>query len=215
MRPARDPALDCKRLVRSGYDRCAASYDEARRGDDGDALAPLLSLLPAGSSVLDLGCGAGMPIASTLAERHRVTGVDFSAPMLRRARSAVPAGRFILGEIGTIEFAAGAFDAAVAFYVLFHLPREEHAGVLRRVWKWLRPGGWFLATLTEQAEEPYTEDDFFGTCMYWSSLGWSEYEAILRGIGFEIAGGRIVGHGYGRVKAARDERHPLVLARKP
>ena len=31
-----------------------------------------------GVSVLDLGCGAGVPIARSLSRRYRVTGVDVS-----------------------------------------------------------------------------------------------------------------------------------------
>jgi hypothetical protein len=49
---ANDPTVDYSQLVRAGYDACAEAYASARRGDDSDQLAPLLELLPAGSSVL-------------------------------------------------------------------------------------------------------------------------------------------------------------------
>jgi hypothetical protein len=103
----------------------------------------------------------------------------------------------------------------VAIFVLFHLPREEHGRVFECVWSWLRPGGYFLVTLTEHAESPYIEHDFFGTDMYWSNLGFAEYKDLLKGTGFEIVRERIVGHGYGRTFVERDERHPMVLVRKP
>jgi SAM-dependent methyltransferase len=214
-RAANDPAVNYKGLVRKGYDLCADKYAAARSQDDSDQLAPLLKLLPDHSSLLDLGCGAGVPIARRLAERHGVIGVDISEQMLRLARSAVPAARFVQGDIANVKFDGGSFDAVAAIFVLFHLPREEHGEIFRRVWQWLRPGGYFLATLSELAEEPYTGDDFFGTQMYWSSLGWVEYDRLLRDIGFEILGERIIGHGYGRTYRGPDERHPMVLARKP
>jgi cyclopropane fatty-acyl-phospholipid synthase-like methyltransferase len=214
MRPARDPTIDYVELVRRGYDCCAEAYAAARRSDDCEQLAPLLRELPDGSDVLDLGCGAGVPIARALARRHRVTGVDFSRSMLALAQSAAPEARLICADISDVEFRPASFDAVVALFVLFHLPRQEHAGVFRRVWSWLRPGGLFLATLTESAAEPYTEDDFFGETMYWSNHGWTEYETLLQQAGFTILGGRIIGHGYGRTYRGPDERHPLVLARK-
>lgn len=214
MKPADDPRINYKDLVRSGYDRCADAYAANRRRDDSDHLAHLLTRLPEASAILDLGCGAGIPITRALAERHSVTGVDVSAEMLRLARAAVPEGRFLCSDISSVELPEGSFDAVVAIFVLFHLPREEHPEVFRRVWSWLRPGGYFLATLTEFSEAPYTEDDFFGVPMYWSNLGWTEYEELLQGLGFAIVAGRIIGHGYGRTYTARDERHPLVLARK-
>jgi SAM-dependent methyltransferase len=215
LKKAIDPSVDYRELVRKGYDECADLYAAARRGDDGDQLKALLPLLHHGSSVLDLGCGAGIPIARTLAKWHMVTGVDASESMLRLARSAVPEARFVRGDILDVEFETASFDAAVAVFVLFHLPRELHGRVFERVSSWLRPGGYFLATLSEEAEAPYTEDDFFGTRMYWSNLGYEEYRHLLLTLGFEIIGERIVGHGYGRKARARDEQHPMVLARKP
>jgi len=214
MDPANDPAVNSREIVRDGYDRCAEAYAAARARDDSDQLACLLALLADDSCVLDVGCGAGVPIAQTLARWHRVTGVDISERMLRLARAAVPKARLILGDILSVELQHGGFDAVVAMYVLFHVPREQHRDVFRRVWAWLRPGGYFLATLSEFAEEPYTEDDFFGVRMYWSCLGWSDYEDLLRSSGFEVLRVRSVGHGYGRTYQGRDERHPLVLARK-
>jgi SAM-dependent methyltransferase len=210
-----DAAADPRQLVRAGYDSCAESYAAARRGDDSDQLAPLLRLLPERSRVLDLGCGAGVPITRALAEHHRVTGVDASTAMLRLARESVPEAHFIHGDILDVELNVGAlFDAVVMVFVLFHLPREEHARVFERVWSWLRPGGYFLVSLTEEAEAPYIEHGFFGTDMYWSNLSLRDYHDLLAKRGFETIHERIVGHGYGRRFVERDERHPMVLVRK-
>jgi SAM-dependent methyltransferase len=207
--------VDCKRLVRAGYDACAESYAAARAQDDSEQLAPLLELLPARSSVLDLGCGSGVPIALKLAERHSVTGVDASEGMLSIARANVPGAHFVRSDLLEVVLEKGAFDAAVAIFVLFHLPREEHRLVFDRVWSWLRPGGYFLVSLTESAESPYIEHDFFGTDMYWSNWDYQEYRRLLAASGFEMIGERILGHGYGRTFVDVDERHPTALVRKP
>jgi len=124
LRPVEDPSVDYKALVRNGYDGCASDYAPARGQDDSDQLAPLLSVLPNQSQVLDLGCGAGIPIAQTLAKRHRVTGVDVSQKMLDMAKVAVPDGRFICSDISDVRFADASFDAVLAIFVLFHLPRR-------------------------------------------------------------------------------------------
>lgn len=44
-RPANDPMIDYRELVRRGYDACAESYAAARRQDDSDQLTPLLEEL--------------------------------------------------------------------------------------------------------------------------------------------------------------------------
>ena len=214
MRTAREATPDPKDLVRSGYDRCAGAYAARRRQDDSDLLTPLLDRLADGCQILDLGCGAGVPVTRALAKRHAVTGVDISPGMLRLAEAAVPGARFVCSDIAEVRFPEDSFDAVVAIFVLFHLPREEHPELLRSIWTWLRPGGYFLATLTESGEPPRIEEDFFGVPMYWSSLGWSDYEGVLERLGFTIHGGRIIGRGYGRTRTDRDERHPLVLAQK-
>ena len=207
MIPAIDPACDYKALVRRGYDACAAAYHESRSTEPGTELRGLTARLDDGNAVLDIGCGAGVPIARLLAERYRVTGVDVSAEMVLQARRNVPTGTFVCADIMSVRLPPSNFDAAVALYSVFHLPREEHPGLFRRIHGWLRPGGYLLCTLSHEGEEGYTEPDFYGTTMYWSNYGLDEYVDMLTGAGFDLLETRSVGR-------ERGEDHPLVLARK-
>src|SRR6266511_6300784 len=77
MKPAEDPGVDYTDLVRRGYDRCAVTFAAARREGNPAELTLLTSRLGKGASVLDLGCGSGVPVTRALAEQFRVTGVDF------------------------------------------------------------------------------------------------------------------------------------------
>ena len=65
-------------MVRRGYDACAAPYAESWKAEPGIEIQGLSDRLDDGDAVLDIGCGAGIPIARSLAERYRVTGVDLS-----------------------------------------------------------------------------------------------------------------------------------------
>ncbi|HEX3419255.1 MAG TPA: class I SAM-dependent methyltransferase [Stellaceae bacterium] len=57
--------------------------------------------------MLDLGCGAGVPVALDLiALGFKVSGVDASARQKERARCNVPQAQFIRAEMTTIEFRA-------------------------------------------------------------------------------------------------------------
>lgn len=213
MEPADDPSADYKALVRRGYDACAADYAAARRGEANPELALIIKHLPANARVLDLGCGAGVPIAHTLARYAQVTGVDISPEQVRRARENVPQGRFIEGDLMTVDLPAGAFDAAVAYYSLFHVPREEHPAFFRRLLSWLKPGGHALLTVTSQAEAAYTEDDFFGVTMYWSNWGLADYRDMLTAVGFTVLGEGTVGHGYLAATQTPAESHPFLFVR--
>lgn len=214
MQPANDPTINYKHLVQQSYDRCAADYETARRGTTNPELALLMDRLPANAQVLDIGCGAGVPVAQTLAQRFTVTGVDCSVEQIRRAQSNVPTGRFIQNDIMALDWPAATFDAAVAFYTIFHLPREEHAELLRRLHTWLKPGGYLLATVTYFAEEAYTEDDFFGVTMYWSNYGLADYSRLLQELGFTLLDTRALGHGYNAGTEAAPESHPLLFAQR-
>ncbi len=214
MKPADNPDINYKTIVQKGYDSCAEDYDRARRRETNLELDLVTGRLEQGAKVLDIGCGAGVPITKTLAERYSVTGVDISSEMVRRARKNVPEASFIHNDIMTMEFPPDEFNAVVSFYAVFHLPREEHPGLFKRIHEWLKPGGYLLATVAVFNEAAYTEDDFFGETMYWSNYSLDEYRDILTETGFKLLETTTIGHGYNEASQTREERHPLVFARK-
>lgn len=211
MKPALDPTIDYKRLVAEGYNTCAESYEQARRETVHPEIKWLKSQLPNRAHVLDIGCGSGLPVARELAKRFHVTGVDISAEQIRRARENVRHAEFFHSDIMALDFPAASFDAVVALYAIFHIPRGEHDRLFRNIRRWLKPGGYLLATLSGEPEEAYTERDFFGAPMYWSNYGMSEYRAMLAEAGFEIVSADEIGHGYSL--DAPKENHPLVICR--
>ncbi len=211
MKPATDSHIDYKKLVHDGYNACAKAFAAAREGGP-PALDLLLSRLSCGAEVLDLGCGCGVPVAKALAAHHRVTGVDFSSEQIRLARTNVPSATFIEADIASLQLEPSSLNAVVAFYVIFHLPRAEQLQLLRSIWRWLKPGGYFLGTLSLWNEEPYTED-FFGVPMFWTNFGLEEYLQFLQEMGYQVLETSMLSHGYGAHQPS--EAHPIVFASKP
>ena len=113
----------------------------------------------------------------------------------------------------SVRFPPSSFDAVVAFYSIFHLPREEHPDLFRRVYRWLRPGGYLMCTLSHYSEEGYTEEGFFGVTMYWSNYSLEEYAEILARAGFVLLETTTTSD-YEDATKEISEDHPLVLARK-
>ncbi len=212
MQQATDPNINYKTLVQQGYDRCATAYDEARQREANPELALVSSRLTDGAQVLDIGCGAGVPIARALAQRFFVTGVDISGEQIRLARQHVPSGKFIQADIMAVDFPEATFDAVVSFYAIFHIPREEHAELLGRIRRWLKPGGYLLTTVSAQEETPYTEDGFFGVQMYWSNYGLDHYCRLLKSLGYQLLETTIIKHGYTEEQDRATEHHPLIFA---
>lgn len=53
----------------------------------------------------------------------------------------------------SLSFPAQSFDAVVAFYSIFHLPKEEQGIMIRKISGWLKKGGWVLLNFgTEEGE---------------------------------------------------------------
>ncbi|HEV8459981.1 MAG TPA: class I SAM-dependent methyltransferase [Gaiellaceae bacterium] len=158
------------RIVGAGYDAMADTWAEwsAQITDEprGIWLNKLLDLLP-GGDVLELGCGDGTRETGVLASRYRTTGVDLSVEQLRRARERVPDATFVHADVTEVSFAAQSFDAVCAFYVLSHVPRELLPALFARVRAWLRPGGYFLATLGASDVENW-HGEWLGVPMYFS-----------------------------------------------
>jgi len=92
-----------------------------------EVLADLCALyIPSpGLDVLEVGCGTGRiyeRLVPRLVPDERYTGVDVSERMLAIAREKFPQGRFLAGDGYGLKFPDGAFDVALAFEVLGHLP---------------------------------------------------------------------------------------------
>lgn len=164
---------DPKRIVEEGYDHIAERHAEwagRTRTEERERYARLLvELLPPGSRVLELGCGTGVPTTRRLAEHFEVVAVDLSARHVELARANVPGAEVFQADMARLDLPAASFDGVAAFYSIIHLPREEHAGLFRRIATWLRPGGVMLAALGTRDVSGDYEEDWLGAPMYWSS----------------------------------------------
>jgi SAM-dependent methyltransferase len=180
---------DPKRVVRAGYDRISDAYRADSFELEGTwyatALASLTTHLAPGGSVLDLGCGCGIPVARHLAERFDVTGVDLSDRQIERARRLVPRARFIREDMTSVVFPDGAFDAVVSFWAIIHVPVPEQGALFDAIARWLHPGGILLITVGG-SEWTGVEDDWFGAPMYWSHGDGGSYAEVLQDRGFAI-----------------------------
>ena len=92
-----------------------------------------------GSSVLDLGCGAGM-LALLKRKGVTLTAVDLSAECARAAR-VNGYDTTLTAKLSHLPFADASFDYVVSLDVLGHIGFEEKDAVLSEIKRVLRPGG--------------------------------------------------------------------------
>ncbi|MEU0884743.1 class I SAM-dependent methyltransferase [Lentzea sp. NPDC005914] len=160
-----------KEIVEAGYDAMAEHYLtwSAQIADDPRLryLEDFDSRLHDNAKILELGCGAGIPVTRKLAERHDVLGVDLSQQQVDLARANVPAARFEKADMTALDFPDGTFDAIAAFYSILHVPRAEQPGLIAKIARWLKPGGLFLASLG--VGTPDVTENWLGVEMFFGS----------------------------------------------
>jgi demethylmenaquinone methyltransferase / 2-methoxy-6-polyprenyl-1,4-benzoquinol methylase len=130
--------------VRTMFDRIAPVYDAMNRTmtaglDQRWRRFTASAVVRPGDAVLDACCGTGDLAIACARAGGRVTGLDFSEPMLERARRKEPAIEWVRGDLLALPFADATFDAAtVGFGVRNVEDLERSLTELRRV---LRDGG--------------------------------------------------------------------------
>ena len=205
---------DIKQVIEDGYDAMADRFAEWQKAIVGstrlERVEELLELLPDDPDVLELGVGAGVRSSRLLAERGRLTGVDLSSEQLRRARERMPGATLLHADITEVELDDDSFDAVVAAYVLNHLPQDELAPLARRIGRWLRPGGHFLASFAT-TDNPGWTGEWLGVEMFFAGLQPEENRRLVEAAGLQILRDDIEVS----VEPEGEARFQWLLARRP
>ena len=108
------------------YDEVSRIYDTSRVANT-ETVEKLIELLHIGSDsvVLDMGCGTGNYTAALQRVARRVIGIDSSIGMIEQAQAKFPELPLICGDVTTLPFRSGTFDAAFAIQVLHHVKEKE------------------------------------------------------------------------------------------
>lgn len=108
--------------------------------------------LPRACAVLDLGCGSGVPISQVLVdEGFAVYGIDASATLLAAFRARFPDAQTECAAVEDSNFFDRTFDGVISWGLMFLLPPDAQATLIRKVAHVLNPDGKFVFTSPEQA----------------------------------------------------------------
>lgn len=201
---------DLKSRLKSSYDAVAPAYNAWTSISNTLRLTYLnhaLDLLPSSPpstplSALELGCGAGTPVCSTLLSSPRglpfhVIGNDLSTTQVSLAKQNLGEDeekvRWIEGDMTKLEFPEGSFDLIIALYSIIHLPREEQVEMMGKVVKWLKKGGVVLVNFGAEESEGNEMDGWMGEggWMYWSGLGAEGSLDAVKKVGLEVVKGEV------------------------
>jgi 2-polyprenyl-3-methyl-5-hydroxy-6-metoxy-1,4-benzoquinol methylase len=171
----------------NGYEAVAADFVALRSASSVGVTtvrAWARSLEP-GSSILDVGCGNGLPISAALAsDGFGVFGIDASPTLVADFRQKLPEVPVACEAIETSTFFRRTFDGAVAIGVLFLMSPARQRETIARIAAALNPGGGFL--FTSPRESCTWSDTLTGRRSV--SLGRGEYASILADFGLSLVG---------------------------
>lgn len=123
-----------------------------------NSIDKFISFLNHGDSVLDIGCGSGDKSLYMIENGLKVTGIDFSAEMIRIAKEQAPKGRFIVMDIEKLNLLDETFDGIFARAVLLHFPKTRIPGILSQLVNHLKKGGYLYVAVKEKREDEKDEE---------------------------------------------------------
>lgn len=166
-----------------GWEAVARQFMSARSPIGADTLRGWARWLPERPTVLDLGCGAGVPVSQVLASQGcRVYGIDAAPTLVAAYRERFPSLPVVCEPVETSDFFGRRFDAAVAVGLMFLLPKATQRALIGKVAAVLPSGGRFLFTAPAQA---CRWDDLL-TGRPSRSLGTADYERTAARVGLSI-----------------------------
>lgn len=167
------------------YDVVGEAYDRQRGRHLFEKvwLDRFLDALP-GRAVLDLGCGAGEPVAQYLMQQGaEVSGLDASRTLLDMARERFPVRNWHLGDMRDFNLGCR-FGGVIAWNSFFHLDEPGQIAALGCISKHLCPDGVFLTTVGPSAGT--VTGTVGGQTVYHMSLSIDDYRWHLANVGMEI-----------------------------
>jgi SAM-dependent methyltransferase len=175
-------------------DRIIGHYEKHSRDWDADRRANewndrpwherFVAAFSKGATILDLGCGAGSPVALNMIESGlHVTGVDTSPTLISLCRYRMPDQEWIVDDMRSLSIHRK-FDGVLAWDSFFHLKPDDQ----RRVFDIFAAHTASSAYLMFNTGPAHGEaiGYYRGDPLYHASLDAAEYEALLAQSGFGV-----------------------------
>ncbi|MDP9192142.1 MAG: methyltransferase domain-containing protein [Acidobacteriota bacterium] len=147
--------------------------------------------LPAGSKIIDAGCGFGDWVTFLNGLGYRAVGVDYSDELIQRLREAYPEGEWVQTDIRAMPYPEAAFDGIISWGVVEH----DEAGpgaALREFHRLLRPEGVAIVTvpvdsaITRRACEVFEHEPGKEHAFFQYNLSREELRTEMTNAGFEV-----------------------------
>jgi SAM-dependent methyltransferase len=181
-----DRTLETYERIADAYERRHGDGDGRSTGDEeiASALERFTDRLPAGGTVLDVGCGPGWETAALDAGGYDVVGLDLTRGFCDQAAERAP-GRVLQADMRTLPLADDAVAGIWACASLLHVPREDVRATIEGFGRVLEPRGHCWLTVKE-GEGTTTGDGYEDDDRSFTLFRGADLEARFERAGFSV-----------------------------
>ena len=168
------------------YKKYAKQWDQQRRHHFADRiwLERFLTLIPPSSQILDLGCGAAVPVAEyCILQRHAVTGIDSSPAMLELAMQRFPTQQWLQADMRQLHLNQR-FGGILAWDSFFHLTHDDQRHMFKVFEQHAQSGTALM--FSSGPSHGIAMGEMQGEVLFHASLAPNEYQALLHRHGFRV-----------------------------
>lgn len=172
--------------IRGLYERHAATFDRIRGRQlfEKPWLDRFSAGIPPDGTILDLGCGAGEPMAAYLIDQgYALTGIDSSPALIALCRERFPGYDWRIGDMRDVAFGRR-FHAILAWHSFFHLTPDDQREMFPRFATHTEKGAMLMFTSGSAAG--VVVGRFESEPLYHASLDPEEYRDLLSINGFDL-----------------------------
>lgn len=175
------------------------------RCEGADYLTRFSTLISPGKTILDVGCGDGLPADRYLVKQgFAVNGIDTSPLMIERARKNVPDGFYEVKDMFDLLEGEYCVDGVLSLRALLHIPGERYCTLLKTFASFMTNGGALLLALRAD-DRGRGGDDGLSALASRHPAGVYDNTEILEDAGFTVIVDDVGGRG--------QEKYHIVLAR--
>lgn len=185
-----------KSITTDTYNQIADEYiardhqtiDESKEVNE--SVKKFADLIPAGSTILDIGIGGGRDARLFAGLGFRIVGIDIAAKLLQKGSKLENTGliEYLEMDLEDLRFPEDSFVAIWANASLHHIPKKNLPSVLHSIKLILKPDGYLQIKMHRGLTEGIEEENKFNSQIlrYFANYELEEIVQVLKDVGFEI-----------------------------